>query len=280
MLYRSRLADDLLFALAALLFFAATSHAQTLPYSFDVDAFSVPERGIFDDFDDGVLSPSWNGNNLGTSVESGGTLTLSNPGAFGFLPTPIVNEFSIIDGQGISIDLSGDFTATSVWLPSVPAFSQSMNMTLGSLDFVTGLVHQLTVGVSDRPSGVASVLGGDAGLTVDVLDVVRDAGGNIVSLSRSSLPISAAAITDDILLQLVFDDAADTLTPQVSLDGGATTLSPFTSVPWQFQFGGFALAATSTVIPEPGTALLLSTGLLLTAGASHRSYRSLERRTG
>jgi hypothetical protein len=235
-----------------------------------VDSFAVPERGIFDDFNDGVLSPAWDGAVFGTAVESGETLTLSNPGTLGFLPAPLVSEASVISGQGIGVNFSGGFTATSRWLQTIPTASQGLNLALGSINSATGNVHQLSVGVSFISSEVAAVLGGDAGLALSVLNIVRDSGpGNILSLTRSSFPIDASAITADILLQLVFDDAANTLTPQVSLDGGVTTLSPFAPVPWEFTGGGFSLSGSSTV-PEPGTALLMGLGLTLLSARRQR----------
>jgi hypothetical protein len=62
---------------------ASSSPAQTLPYSFEVDRFSVPERGLLDDFDDGTIDPNWTGL-IGTANESGSTIELSDPGVGGF----------------------------------------------------------------------------------------------------------------------------------------------------------------------------------------------------
>jgi len=234
--------------------------AQTLPYDFSVDSFAVPERGLFDDFDDGVLDFRWT-SVIGTVIESGGTLSLESPGQGGFLPPGVESATSVLSGMGTGLDGFGNLTATSVWAPAAPTASQGMNFSIGSVDGATGNVSQLTIGLSRISPAVAGTLGGLPGLTLSMLNVVRDSGpGNILSFSRTSAPILESQVSGAILLSLVFDDALDTITPQVSLDGGATTLTPFGSQAWAFQGAGFSLSGSSTV-PEPGTALLLGLGL-------------------
>ncbi|MEM9176068.1 MAG: PEP-CTERM sorting domain-containing protein [Myxococcota bacterium] len=250
-----------LLALAGLLS-ASGAHAQTVPYGFSVERFSVPERGLFDEFDDGVLDAAWDGTVFGSVSESGSTLTLSNPGVFGFLPPPIETESTVISGQGLQLDFGGDMTATTVWTQAVPLPSQAFNFSLGSIDASTGNVHQYTVGISDTPVAVAAELGGSAGLGVSILSVVRDSGpGNILSLSRSSISILPGDITGDVHLTLAFDDATNTLQAGYSLDGGLTSQTIGAAEPWNFFGGGFSLSASSTV-PEPGTAVLLGLGLM------------------
>lgn len=234
--------------------------AQTLPYRGQVDSFSVPERGLFDGFDDGSIDGTWS-SILGTVSESGTTLDLSNPGASGFLPAGVDNETSVASGAGVGLDFSGDLTATTTWIGGAPGSSIGFNFSLGSINPVNGNVHQLSIGVSRISTEVAAVLGGAAGLSVSVLDVVRDSPpGDILSLERTSFAITEAEVTGDLLFQLVFDDTANTLTPRFSLDGGATIQSPFAAKAWNFTGGGFSISAGSTV-PEPGTALLLGLGL-------------------
>ena len=261
----------LLVATSTLIVLATSAAAQTQPFSFSVERFSIPERGVSDDFDDGLLDAAWSDGPTGTVVESGSTLTLSSPGELGFLPDPLINEVSGVSGQGLQLDFGGSFTATSVWTQQVPASGEGINLSLGSLNSSTNNIHQISLGISNTLPGVVPVLGGSAGLGVSILSVTRDSqAGNILSLSRTTIPVLPADITGEIHFALAFDDAANTLQPLYSLDGGTTLVSAGAAVPWNFFGGGFALTASSTV-PEPGTALLL--GLGLAALSSQRRNR-------
>ena len=111
--------------LAAAFLVASAASAQTSPYSFSIDSFSIPERGVFDDFDDGFVDPAWNGTVIGTQLESGTTMTLSSPGVVGapdeFLPAPIVAPRRRSSRARVCSSISaGSFTATSVWNQQVP----------------------------------------------------------------------------------------------------------------------------------------------------------------
>lgn len=245
-----------------------SASAQAQSYDFTAESFSVPQRGIFDDFDDGVIGGAWSDGLVGNVTESGSRLRLSQPGERGFLPAPLSTEVSSLAGQGVQLDFGGSFTATSVWTQPTLDPSEGINISIGSLSATTGNVHQLSFGLSNTRADVAAVLGGGSGLGVSLLSAVRESqAGDLVSISRTSIPVSASAITGNVHLSLAFDDANNTLQPLYSLDGGVTTLAAGAPIPWDFFGGGFALSASSTV-PEPGTALLMGLGLL---GLARRS---------
>ncbi|MFK7895257.1 MAG: hypothetical protein AB8G23_05455 [Myxococcota bacterium] len=143
----------------SLWFVAAVATAQTQPFSFSVESFSIPERGVFDDFNDGVIDPAWDGLVIGTVVESGSSLTISNPGGFGFLPAPLVNEASGVSGQGVALDFAGDLTATSIWTQQTPDLSTGFSLALGSFNSSTTNIHQVSVGLGDTVPAMGTVLG-------------------------------------------------------------------------------------------------------------------------
>ncbi|MEM9175969.1 MAG: PEP-CTERM sorting domain-containing protein [Myxococcota bacterium] len=259
------------FALLVAVICATSAAAQTQPYDFTAERFSIPERGVFDDFDDGMISPAWSDGLVGSVVESGSTIRFANPGEGGFLPAPLETEVSSLAGQGVQLDFGGDFTATSVWTASTFAPSQGINLSIGSINSATGNVHQLSFGLSNTLPDVASVLGGGSGLGLSILSAVRESqAGDLVSIGRTSVPILASQITGDIHLAIAFDDANNTLQPLYSLDGGTTVVPAGAAIPWNFFGGGFALSA-STTVPEPSTALLIGLGLI---GLSRRSRPS------
>lgn len=247
-------------AVASTVLLTSGARAQ-VPFSFDVDQFEVNGRLVVDDFNDGVLAPQWV-STIGNVSESGGVLTISSPGAGGFLGPDLSTEASGPSGFSVGIADFGNFSSFSIWGSDVPSLSQGINHSLGSLDLLTGEVHQYSVGLSNTTAGVANLLGGDSGLAISILDVIRDApNGNILSLTRTTVSVLAVDITGPIVFGMNFDDLTDTLNPFYSLDGGTTILSPFPDRPWSFGGGQFALSASS-VVPEPGTAVLFGMGLV------------------
>src|SRR5262245_39771520 len=101
------------FALAALV----PASAPALTFSSSCDRFAIDGNefgsadGVFDfvdEFDDGALAPSWSVL-LGTAIESGGTVTVRNPGAMIALGASQL-EISTIENEDHEIvDGSGDF---------------------------------------------------------------------------------------------------------------------------------------------------------------------------
>jgi PEP-CTERM motif-containing protein len=253
--------------LAAL--FALPASAVTSPYSYSVDQFSSPERGFTDTFNDGTIGPQWF-SQFGTVSEAAGVATFSDPGAPGFLsPFPLESDTSGLNGFSSALDQGGSFSTISVWLPEVPDPGTSYSMALGSVDG-SGNTHQIAVSVTNTLSGVASVLGSDPGLNVDLILQVRDPSFAITSFDVTSQSFSASDVVGSVNLRLQFDDVLNQVRGLYSLDAG-NTVNAFDPVAWNFSGGSFALVSSSTV-PEPCTAALFALGLAA-FGTSRRSTR-------
>ncbi|MEM7412993.1 MAG: PEP-CTERM sorting domain-containing protein [Myxococcota bacterium] len=244
-----------------LLSLAGPAFAVTNPFSYSVQDFSIPERGIGDDFEDGSLGSDWF-NTFGTAAEGGGGVTFSDPGQSGFLdPLNVDSDSSGISGFNSVLNNGGSFTATSIWLPEVPAPGTSYTMALGSFDLGSNLTS-ISIGISNTLTSVANRLDGTgffAGLQVNMLQITRDASNQVTSFDVSSNPFVEGDIAGAILLMIAFDDLTNEVQASYSLDNGTTT-NAFAPVNWTFPGGSFSLLGTSTV-PEPSTALLVMVGL-------------------
>jgi hypothetical protein len=248
--------------------FAPPVFANTTPFSYSVNDFTVPERGLLDNFNDGVIGPQWLP--FGTVGEGGGVATFSNPGLPGFLfPFPLDSDTSGINGSGTTVNGGGNFTAVTTWLPQVPNFGTSYSFALGSPDGF-GNTHQIALSVTDTDPAAAGVLGGTAGLNVDLIVQIRDPSFAVTSWQSTSQAFDASDVTGSVILTLVFNDLLNQIVPVYSLDGGVTT-HVFDPVAWNFANGQFALVSNATAaIPEPTTASLLALGLAA-FGARRRS---------
>jgi hypothetical protein len=248
-------------------FLAQSAFAATNPFNYSVDNFASPERGFGDNFNDGVIGAQWAA--FGTVNESGAVATFSNPGVPGFLaPFPVESDTSGINGFDSALNGGGSFTTYSTWLPEVPDPGTSFSMALGS--FAGGNTHQIAVSVTNTLPGVASVLGGDPGLNVDLIVQVRDGSFLITSFDSTPQAFSASDVVGAVILGLQFDDILNQIVGSYSLDAGAT-FHAFDPVPWNFSGGQFALVSSSTV-PEPSAAALLSVGLAILGARRSRVY--------
>jgi hypothetical protein len=248
---------------------ALPAFANSTPFGHSVDEFVVSGRPAFDNFNDGVIGPLWAP--FGTVVESGGVATFSNPGQPGFLaPFPLDSDTSGINGAGIAINGGGNFTAVSTWLADSPDPGTSYSMALGSQDAL-GNTHQIALSVGNNNSDVASVLGGGAGLNVELILQTRNTSFALTSWNPTPQAFSASDVIGSVILTLAFNDVLNQITGSYSLNGGATVHS-FDPVPWAFSGGQFALVSSATAaIPEPGTGLLVIAGLLGLVGWRRRA---------
>jgi len=207
----------------------APALAHHLTFSASADRFEIdgnafgPADGAadqVDEFDDGVLAPNWSVL-LGTAVESGGVLTLRNPGADINLVPGAPLDISNVENATDVEDGEGDFTATSYWtgpptgtntqihfqLYGIGATIEAAGLTFANLD-ADGAGGGLPVGYSI--SQEVTFLGSSGGVP-----------------QQNTVAINAADITGAIVLRMAFDDATNTMLCTFSLDGGATFQSPF-----------------------------------------------------
>jgi hypothetical protein len=249
--------------------FVTIGRANATPYAFSVDQTlilgNVPGF-VEDNFDDGVMAP-WV-IDYPTAIESGGVVTLSNPGdsdSFqigNYLITEEESEIRLEDNLGV-VNGAGDFIATSRWLPIIPAHTQIYGMSTyldSPLDVYTGAIH---IGIINVGPLFGDIFDTPAGLGIFFQE---DLEGIDVEYTQL-FPIDADDISDSILFSTYFDDSTDLFTGSFSLDGGATFLSPFTPIYTHMNeavFDGWGLHAISydvQSVPEPATFLLMATGL-------------------
>jgi len=204
--------------------------ATALTFSSSCDLFEVDGNefgsadGVFDfidEFDNGTSAPEW-GVLLGTAVESGGKVTMRNPGVAVQLG-PATLEISTIEAEehGIS-DGSGDFTMTSDWGTTLPGTNSEFHMQLYA---ISPIIEAAGLTVNNLSPEVAQ--GGQlTGYSVTA-SVTQGFGGSFTTIESHSVAISPASITGHIVLRMTFDDATNMLTCAFSLDDGTTFQTPF-----------------------------------------------------
>src|SRR5262245_11855404 len=194
-------------------------------YEADGNAYGSAD-GVFDlvdEFDDGLLAPNW-AILLGTAIESGGVLTLRDPGVnVSFVGLP--QEISTVESTEELANGLGNFVITTYWDPAPLGTNRQFFFQL----YGTNPVIEAT------------------GLTVSNLDAEGAAGGGLpvgysVQFSRvfplgnqeppvaHVVPIDFGSVSGAFALRLTFDDATDLMTASFSLDGGATFQSPFPAI--------------------------------------------------
>lgn len=247
--------------LAALLFVGTCSPALASHsvFSGSVDRFEIdgnvfgPADGTLDqvdEFDNGTLAPEF-GPLLGTAVESGGVLTMKNPGV----------DIGLV--EGVSLDISnvenlvdvendaGDFVATSYWVPTLPAVNTGIHFELYGIGPTDIEAAGLTLGHNDADNA--------AGQNVPVGYSISQ---NVTFINETGVPQSdtiafdAGDVTGPIVLRMAFDDDTDTLTCSFSFDGGTTFQSPFPPL-HIFQAVDeheilLGAAAVESTVPPPG----------------------------
>jgi hypothetical protein len=222
-------------AFTVLLVLAATperASAFHTVFSFEVDRFEADGNafgpldgspGFVDDFDDGSLAPAWY-EAYGTASESGSSLFLTNPGTHYPTPDGGTADVSIAASSSAAwvYDGSGDFVATSWWVPLVPTEGNHYQMSVFTFSGGGGPFYNEAFGIGILNFAIHGGLALEQHLTE-----IDQANGIFQNTMIDFVPIDAGDITGQIGFRVTFDDATNTVTSSVSLDGGATWQSPF-----------------------------------------------------
>jgi hypothetical protein len=215
--------------LALLTWCAVPAMAHHLTFSASADRFEIdgnafgPADGVLDqvdEFDDGVLAPNWSVL-LGTAIESGGVLTLRDPGVDISLVPGAPLDISNVENTTDVSNGEGNFTATSYWTGPPVGTNTQIHFQLYGIGPVIEAAG-LTFANLDANGGGGGL---PVGYSVSQEVTFLGSGGGVPQ--QDTVPINAADITGSIVLRMAFDDATDTMLCTFSLDGGATFQSPF-----------------------------------------------------
>jgi hypothetical protein len=207
--------------------------ARALPFTASVERFEADGNAygspggaldLVDEFDDGVLGPNF-ALLLGTATESGGSLTLHDPGVsvpLTGLPQEISTVESTVDvGNG-----EGDFTLTSYWNPTPLGLNTQLFFQIYG---VSPVIEASGFTVNNLDAATAASVGTPAGYSIGIEHVFPL--GNQQPPVSSYVTIDPLTVTGQLVLRMSFDDATNMMTYSFSLDGGTTFQSPFAPLP-------------------------------------------------
>ena len=206
--------------------------ARALPFTASVERFEADGNAygspggaldLVDEFDDGVLGPSFS-LLLGTATESGGSLTLHDPGVSVPL-TGLPQEISTVESTVDVANDEGDFTLTSYWNPTPLGLNTQLFFQIYG---TAPVIEAAGFTVNNLDVATAASVGAPAGYSIGIERVFPL--GNQQPPVSSYVTIDPLTVTGQLVLRMSFDDATDMLTYSFSLDGGTTFQSPFPSV--------------------------------------------------
>jgi hypothetical protein len=230
---------------------------------------------MVDEFDDGMLAPSWNVL-IGTANEAGGAAICHDPG-FSVQLGPTQFEISTIENEVHEIeDGAGDFTATSYWAATLPAVDREFHLQLYA---ISPIIEAAGLSVNNLSPQIAAQQNVPAGSSISQT-LTNGFGPGFSTLQSDSVAISPGSVTGQIVLRMTLDDATNMLTCSFSLDGGTTFASPFPPVPvfnsgvtdYEILVGAAALGGGGGPGPSPQFTLPLQL-LSVRSGTSPTSRR-------
>ncbi|MGH7787231.1 MAG: hypothetical protein ACRERC_10225 [Candidatus Binatia bacterium] len=229
-------------------------------YDYTVDRFELDGNvhgaldgtpDLVEDFDDGTMGPVFT-SAASMPHESGGLLHLASPGIFVAIPgvTPVRFETTAVVQNswmtGIQVG-SGDLVARIVMPAQTIGANDAINLLVQSMDD-DGLYY---AGVSIVNFNTSLATLSDPPVTPGLSIFAHQEKLNYVTGNQQLIledeSIEGAPVTGDIVLELHYDDATETVTPRYSLDGGATFAGSFSPLPIETSSGTatFYLAAVA-----------------------------------
>jgi hypothetical protein len=212
-------------------------------YDYAIDRFEAdgnihgPKDGtpdLVEEFDDGTMGPLF-GPATGTVLEASGALHMKSPGTHISIPgvTPTSFEASAVISNGFTgIQVGGgDAVFRIVLPPQTIGGNDGVNFLVSS--FEDNALYYAGVSIVNFNTDVAARNHPPVTPGLSILshqEEINYSTGN-EQLILQHAPITAASITGDVVLELRYDDATQTLTSAYSLDGGATFAAPFSPLP-------------------------------------------------
>ena len=189
-----------------------------------------------DEFDGDVLGPDWRPP-MGTVIQSGGVLTLQNPG-MDFPYEPKLDQ-SVVSHATPAARSDGSYTVVAQWTPNLSETDRRVHLQLvGHGDWL--FIESAGLSITNLSPAVAAAYGPSVlpGYAISQELSRLNSGYDPPALIRyDAVPLDPASVTGSIVFRLAVDVEASMVTTSFSLDGGATFQSPFPPLP-MFWVGG------------------------------------------
>jgi len=228
----------------AVLSFAGARSAMADTYDYTIDRFELDGNvhgaldgtaDLVEDFADGTMGPTF-GAAASMPFEAGGLLHLASPGIDVAIPgvTPVRFETTAVVQNswmtGIEVG-SGDLVARIIMPAQAIGANDAVNLLVQSFD--NDNLYYAGVSIANFNTSLATLSQPPVtpGLSIFAhQEKISFVTGN-EQLILEDESIQGAPITGDIVLELHYDDATETVTPRYSLDGGATFAGSFSPLP-------------------------------------------------